>query len=347
MTTFHLPIARYRFDIVALTPIRLPDYAGSLLRGAFGHALRQVACITRAKDCAPCPLKAGCPYTSVFAPGRAVTNDDKRTGLDIPAPYVIEPPAWGLRVVDPGQTFTFHMVLIGRAIEHLPIITLAWQRALAKGLGAGDGTGNLLRVVNDDAQTTYSAVDDVIKKISVITSNDGVSPAPTEAPTDESALQQVTLHFQTPLRLQQNGHALAPHRLTPRALVMAAARRSALLGKFHGNGEPQIGWTQLTIEANGMTDQHQLEWRDWTRFSSKQKTTMQLGGVVGKWTLTGNMVQALPWLKLGQMLHIGKETVFGLGQYHLEYLTVPPKSGSIEKTCEPTRQFIERKEKTT
>lgn len=56
-----LPIVRYRFDCVAQTPIRLPDHPASLLRGAFGRALRQVACITREKDCTPCALKAGAP----------------------------------------------------------------------------------------------------------------------------------------------------------------------------------------------------------------------------------------------------------------------------------------------
>ena len=175
---FHLPVARYQFDVVAHTPIRLPDYAGSLLRGAFGHALRQVACITRAKDCAPCPLKAGCPYTTVFAPGRAASSEGARMGLDIPAPYVIEPPEWGMRVVPAGETFTFHIVLVGRAIEHLPIIILAWRRALAKGLGASDGTGDLLRVQDDAGQTIYSAEDG---QVNTNTTSNGVSPAPTGA----------------------------------------------------------------------------------------------------------------------------------------------------------------------
>ena len=38
-----LPIARYRFSAVVQQSLQLPDYAGSLLRGQFGAALRQVA----------------------------------------------------------------------------------------------------------------------------------------------------------------------------------------------------------------------------------------------------------------------------------------------------------------
>ena len=51
-----LPLARYRFHWRVSAPIHLPAYAGSMLRGAFGHALRRLACMTRQADCAACPL---------------------------------------------------------------------------------------------------------------------------------------------------------------------------------------------------------------------------------------------------------------------------------------------------
>lgn len=62
------PLARYRLEWRTTAPIRLPDYAGSMLRGAFGHALRSLACMTRAKTCEGCALLAGCPYPALFAP---------------------------------------------------------------------------------------------------------------------------------------------------------------------------------------------------------------------------------------------------------------------------------------
>ena len=37
-----LPIARYRFSFTLETEMRLPEYAGSTLRGVFGHALRRL-----------------------------------------------------------------------------------------------------------------------------------------------------------------------------------------------------------------------------------------------------------------------------------------------------------------
>jgi hypothetical protein len=310
-TAFPLHLTRYRFDCIAQTPIRLPDYAGSLLRGAFGRALRQVACITREKDCAPCTLKRACPYTAVFAPGRPEQPHPLLQNSDIPAPYVIEPPLWGARIVAPGESFCFHMVLIGRAREHLPILILAWRRALARGLGPGDGTGDIAAVATETGQIVHTPMQ------GSIAAHESAAPS---APTFIEPPATVTLRFSAPLRLQQNGKALPPHRLTPRPLILAAARRASLLAEFHGadSTPPAIDWKALATEADALDDARRLEWRDWTRYSSRQQQTMTLGGVVGDWTLKGNFAHAWPWLYLGQWLHIGKETVFGLGGYWLE-----------------------------
>lgn len=336
---FRLPVTRYRFDCIAQTPIRLPDYAGSLLRGAFGRALRQVACITRERDCTPCALNAGCPYTAVFAPGKPGTPHPRLQNSEIPAPYVIEPPVWGARVVEPGAGFVFHMVLIGRAREHLPIIILAWRRALARGLGPGDGTGDIATVVTETGQTVYTPTQDSIA------AHESAVP---QTPTLTEPPATVTLRFSTPLRLQQNGNALPPHRLTPRPLILAAARRASLLAEFHGadGTPPSVGWKALAAEAEALGDERRLEWRDWTRYSSRQQQTMTLGGVVGDWRLKGEFTHAWPWLYLGQWLHVGKETVFGLGGYRLEYDLSEHTSTPGNKDCGRPLQSIDGKETT-
>src|SRR5690606_12579235 len=105
-----LPLNRYTFTVRALQSLRLPDYAGSMLRGAFGHALRRVACMTRMKECTGCPLLATCPYSQIFeTPPLAHHALQKFSAM--PNPYVIEPPEGGARVLAEGDTFSFSMVL--------------------------------------------------------------------------------------------------------------------------------------------------------------------------------------------------------------------------------------------
>ena len=42
---------------------------------------------------------------------------------------------------------------------------------------------------------------------------------------------------------------------------------------------------------------------------------MTLGGLVGHWQLQEVPEQLLPFIYLGQWLHVGKECAFGLGKY--------------------------------
>ena len=39
-----LPLVHYRLVVRVNRPWRLPEYAGSMLRGIYGHALKEVAC---------------------------------------------------------------------------------------------------------------------------------------------------------------------------------------------------------------------------------------------------------------------------------------------------------------
>jgi hypothetical protein len=336
------PLARYRFEWQASTSIRLPDYAGSMLRGAFGHALRKLACMTKQKDCAGCPLLATCPYPAIFAPPPPAAHTLQKFS-QIPVPYIIEPPEWGARQIDAGEPFAFHMVLIGRALKELPLIILAWRRAFAQGVGAGDGSAELVRVVHcgESGETEIHRPD-----------TGTIAPHPQEipfstAPTDASEHSELTLHFLTPLRLQKNGHALPPEKLDARTLLMALVRRANLLAEFHAGGPLIQDFSSLLASSAGVQDEKHLVWLDWTRFSSRQQQKIALGGVVGDWTLSGRLAPFIPFLQLGEWLHVGKEAAFGLGRYTLGMTKKADTFVRPAEVRECTRQGIGGKEEIT
>lgn len=310
MTAF--PLARYRLEWQTSTFVRLPDYAGSMLRGAFGHALRKLACMTKQKNCTGCPLLSSCPYPAIFAPPPPAAHTLQKFS-QIPVPYIIEPPDWGARQVGAGEAFAFHLVLIGRALRELPLIILAWRRAFARGVGAGDGTAELVRVVHcgETQETEIHRPDTgtLAPHAQAITFS--------TADNDGAEQSQLTLHFITPLRLQKNGRALPPEKLDARTLLMALVRRANLLAEFHANGALVEDFTALLAASARVQDSKHLVWRDWTRFSSRQQQKMALGGVVGDWTISGPLAPFIPFLHLGEWLHVGKEAAFGLGRYTL------------------------------
>lgn len=330
------PVARYRFEFQVRQSIRLPDYAGSMLRGAFGHALRQLACMARQKECAGCPLLATCPYPAIFAPPPPATHS-LQNFTQIPAPHVIEPPAWGSRMLATGETLAFHHVLIGRALQELPLIILAWRRALARGLGAADGTADLRRVVHcsdsGEHEIHRPEVGSIAPHVQTIT---------LRADPKQLVVSSTTLCFSTPLRLQHNGHALPPGKLQARTLLLAIIRRANLLAEFHGDGPLLEDFAALSAACADIRDEKRLTWLDWTRYSSRQKQKMSLGGVVGTWRLEGPLAPFQPFLELGAWLHVGKETAFGLGRYTQTRGTPQDIPEDQAKSCERPRQVSEK-----
>jgi len=307
-STIRLPLARYRLEFEVAQPLHLPAYAGSTLRGAWGGALRGASCVTRQPVCEGCPLLSTCPYAVIFEPrppqGSAPSLQDFS---QVPRPYVIEPPQMGERDYAPGERLAFHIVLAGRALEHLALILWAHVRAFRRGVGRGDGTAELIRVVHEGENERV-----------ILEGPDGpIADHEPTVPAPPALGEAVTLRFHTPLRLQSNGRRATVGEHTARRLLMALVRRVALLCEFHGAGRLALDFAQLARQAETIESRKTLRWQDWTRYSSRQQKKMDLGGVIGEWTLTGDLAPFAPFLHLGQWLHVGKEATFGLGGYRI------------------------------
>lgn len=323
LATGVLPVARYRFRARVLEPLRLPEYPGSLLRGQFGAGLRQLACMTRQADCDGCPLLPSCPYTRIFTAPAPAAHSLQRFSA-IPNPYVVEPPPIQFDTdgrsahrthYEQDEVCDFDMVLTGHALEQLPLVIVAWQRALARGLSKSRSRLELESVSWQQENGQQLVVwEKDLPRIEEHNPELSIPPCP-----DNSAV--LHLDFHTPLRLQHQGRPLGPELLQVRALISNLVRRCALLLEFHAQ-QPQWGSAaRTTIDlSSSIADQRRLRWFDWRRYSSRQGREMHLGGVLGRWTLDlpPSIAQQLwPWLYLGQWLHVGKNATFGMGGYRL------------------------------
>lgn len=304
-TNTALPLLRLHLTVRAEGPLQLPPYAGSMLRGAFGHALLALSPLPHA-DGQPCALHASCPYCQLFAapplPGHSLQKFSH-----MPQPYVIEPPTAGALQLQAGQTFGFGLVLIGKALGLLPTVLQAWQRALRTGLGPGHTPCTLVDIHDENGAKRLS---DKREQLSNLIAT--LPPAPALG-------AQATLHFGTPLRLQVQGKPVRAAQLTARDLLVALARRNQLLCDVHlGAAAPQHDFAALSAQATAITLHGDgLRWFDWGRYSQRQQQEMQLGGLLGSVQLQGDLAPFAQLLHLGQWLHVGKNATMGLGRYRL------------------------------
>lgn len=304
--TLDLRIARLRLEARVERPLVLPEFAGSALRGAFGHALRKLACVTGAATCPPCPLYRNCPYPALFEPPPPAEHPAQRFSA-IPAPYVVEPPR-GPLALPVGANLRFHLVLFGLGIDQLPLLIAAWQRALARRLGPRDGAARLDRVVDEAASGDRMIWSADSGKLAVI---DPTLPECGPIPASAS------LDLLTPLRLQHQGRPLGPKQITAERLLIGLIKRIGLLDECHDGHRQRIDFKALAAAARQVHASSELGDAHILRRSQRQGQLMRLDGVRGRIVLSGDLAPFWPFLHLGQWTHLGKNASFGLGQYRL------------------------------
>jgi len=289
----NLPITRHRIHYQVITPIKLPEYAGSAWRGAFGHALKNIACFSAARNkgiCVCVPAES-CLYRQLFDPPMRTLESLREQ--DVPTPIVIEPVNGGTVLLNDETSF-LDMVLIGDAAQNqLAIIQLAWMRALHDGVGTADeqgkrGQARLINLVKVD------------QPLSVLPTNP----------------QSVHLQILSPMRLQHHGDLVMPQHLTASVLMWAIIRRFNLVHELYGSSQAvehhaiSDAITQIEIDSR-------LHWMEWTRYSNRQKREMKLSGLTGR-VLLENVPDVLwPYIYYGQWIHAGKNSMFGLGHFQI------------------------------
>ncbi|MCF6291222.1 MAG: CRISPR system precrRNA processing endoribonuclease RAMP protein Cas6 [Desulfobacterales bacterium] len=296
------------------TPALLPEFKGSMLRGAFGHALKRVACTLGRQRCDDCLLAPACGYAFIFEAARALpgNGNDRPRNSGPPLPFVLNPPQEPDRDYKPGDPLEFSLTLFGRANDFLPHIIYAVEQMGESGLGkktrAGQGCFQLL-AISSGATTIYDGERKILKQQPPLERLSlGASPA--------EPARAVSVHLLTPLRLKY--HNRFQDTLPFHVLIRAALRRISTLAEIYGDGEPQLDYQGIIKRAQGIEiKENKCRWIDLTRYSNRQKTAMRIGGIKGMVSYQGDLAEFLPLLQFCEKSHLGKQTAFGLGRIEL------------------------------
>jgi CRISPR-associated endoribonuclease Cas6 len=304
-----LPTLSLDLVFEALDPVEIPVFSGSVWRGAFGYALKRVACVMRLRPCEGCPLETSCVYTQLFD-----TRPLRGHGLfgrvsRAPHPFAIAPAVERASLL-PGEQFGLRVTLIGHAARWMPVALRAYEEAAARGIGPGRGRLVLAEARDMDGEIAWRPGEPL------------VSSTATSAPLPPSP-RQARLSVRTPLRLRRGGRLVGPAEFTAADLVMAIARRASELCEHYGAGPITADFKKLKAVAGRVTiTRRNLEWREYQRYSTRQHQRLAMGGVVGDADLDlaaagDGAAELWPFLMLGAVIGAGKGTTMGFGAYEI------------------------------
>ena len=235
--------------------------------------------------------------------------DPAPTAGSFPKPFVLLPPLDRDRLYNPGRQFVCELTLFGAAIDHFSICHAALEYLGGRmGFGIGRGKFKIIAVDRDMPDP----------------------PDPTTGSDKEPSPESICIRAVTRLRLKDNDRLLSHPPPFPLFFARILGRLNSL-SVCHGHGRivtPEHKKHLMDRAETVSVSENGMAWRDWTRYSGRQKTQMKFGGLLGTATYTGDMAPFLPYLVLGQWTHVGGKTSFGLGKYEMDAGPTTPENST-------------------
>lgn len=256
-----------------------PYFIGSQLRGALGYALKDVSCINPTAKCDGCFATDSCLYYQFY--------EEKNSFHKFRFDFKLG-----------GEFYDFDFYLFDDATTKLSYVVSALYMMLTKnGLGS-------------DKQT-YSEFEMFVDGLSILENQQIKLPQHfTKEFQLDKICQDITLHFQTPLRIKKANRFVRGDELELKDIINSIYQREMkLLNKAH---------QKFPYEIKGEVVEKNIRYKELVRKSNRQKTMMNLGGVMGEMKIKGLSKECFEVLKLGELIGVGKSTVFGLGKIKVE-----------------------------
>lgn len=318
-----LALGVFRLEFHAVGAVRFPEFAGSAWRGAFGHALKRIVCVTRERDCRQCMLYRTCAYPYVFQTPPPEGTVMMRRYESVPHPFVLRP----VERLGENDRVSLALTIFGDAIRHLPMVIYALKEAAGAERGIAGNRLELRRVLQEESPGSDAWIE-------IFREGGAIAPLPAVAPMLPPVPNRLEVRVHTPLRLKRSGLHVCPEAFGFSDLFGNILRRVSMLTYFHGGTRLDAPFRELMDRSRSVTSESALRWKDWVRYSARQKTQMRLGGLVGVVRVSHqDLAPFWPFLWIGQWTHAGAGTTMGLGHYTLASL--PEGELALERSMLP------------
>lgn len=259
-----------------------PYFIGSEIRGALGYALKSVVCINPSYNCKDCFASSSCLYYSFYEEKNVYHK--YRLNFELGKDY-----------------YDYDFYLFDDATLKLPYIISAFSKMITQnGLGKNKLTfKNFDLYINDNKAIINDKIklpSDTVKTVQI---NDFSS--------------KITLKLITPLRIKQDNQFVRDDSIRLKSIINSIYQRQMkILNK---------DYEKFPYEIKGDIIQKKLKYQELTRRSNRQKSIMNLGGIIGSITINNLNQETFNILKLGETIGAGKQNVFGLGSIKIDKIS--------------------------
>jgi len=285
------------------------EQRGNLLRGAFGTLFRRLVCDPACSGYERCPRKGTCPHELLFAPKWPA---GARLGMGTPPrAYLFRPPLDPNPCFNSARPLQFELRLFGDAITTAVLFLRTFQLLALNGIADRrmhlesawglDWNGNrCVELVRAGRLTVELAP--VLDFAGCFRERDRSDVA--------------TVEFISPTWMREKGHDLRVPTLP--ALICRARDRISMLCRLYEGREWEADFAAVGHYASqARTDDWNGDWVENPRLSTRTEEEMPLAGFVGTITCHGIDPRLWPLLRIGEEIHVGRQTVWGHGLFSL------------------------------
>ena len=284
----------------------LPENKTSALRGGMGEMLLQMHCISD-RNCDTCSFAEECTVQRTMYSQMAIVPPFM--GSHDSVGYVIECGDKQIHYAAGGE-LTFCLLLFGKTIVHFKSFLRAFIMLGKTGLGIEKTHFQVESVKNSFGKTVFDGKRLHTNNISVHTVYEYV-----EHRLEQSTGQldsEYEIRFLSPVSIKKDREELKNLQID--AVLWSARRRLYVLNCFEGKDIPYDSAEIFSIPKILKQESFPASIK---RFSNRSGTVMRLKGLEGCIRFQSISEELLGLLYAGELVHIGKSTSFGFGDYQV------------------------------
>ena len=304
-TLFSTRYIKLHFTLLFPENCKVPKYKVSAIRGGMGEMLLRANCI-RDRKCEACDFVSECIVQRTMYSKFEYKPEYVTTGESIG--YVLECEDYREELAA-GDVVSFNLILFLKTIVYFSQYMQALYSIGVQCLGKEQANFVIVSVTNSLGEELLEDGNIYMPRYQVMRIADYVVYRKKQL---LSHSMKNEIRFQTPLTLKFQGKFLNEFQMEP--MFRGIVRRLYMLSCFEGN---VVDITEYDYDNLPQIQGQEKYFVSVPRFSNRQNAKMFLKGIEGKIFVDRISEEQLEFLLAGELIHIGKNTSFGFGRYHI------------------------------